>query len=251
MFPVRDENPTFHTSIATFALVAINVAVWVFVQKMGAPPGLTESVWRYGVIPGELLGRVSPGTQVEAGRDIIAVLDGNPNWTSIVTSMFMHGGWLHLLGNMWFLWLFGDNVEDAMGSIRFMVFYVLCGFAAVVAQVLSGPSSVLPMVGASGAIGGVMGAYMLLYPMAPVHMIVFFGFFVQRIVVPAFLMLGYWFLLQLVAGTFGRGSGGVAFWAHVGGFLAGVLLVRVFCNPRRLAVRRQHRGRTRRIIRRI
>jgi membrane associated rhomboid family serine protease len=128
------------------------------------------------------------------------------------------------------------------------VFYLLCGFAAALAQVMSNPSSLVPMVGASGAIGGVMGAYLVLYPRAPVHLLVWIGFFAQRIVVPAFFMLGYWFLLQLVAGGFARGQGGVAFWAHVGGFSAGLLLVRLFCNPRRLASCRQRRGRTRRLV---
>jgi len=243
MFPLRDDNPTMHASLATFAIVAINALVWVFVQQMGVMPGLAESVWRYGVIPGELLGRMAPGTRVPLGPRMIAVLDGDPDWFSVLTSMFMHGGWMHLIGNMWFLLVFGDNVEDAMGAIRFTVFYLLCGVAAVAGQVLAGPSSVVPMVGASGAIGGVMGAYLRIYPMAPVHMLVFFGFFIQRIVVPAFFMLGYWFLIQFLAGMLDRGTGGVAFWAHVGGFAAGFLLVPVFCNPNRLYACRCRRGR--------
>jgi membrane associated rhomboid family serine protease len=248
MFPIRDENPTLHASVATFLIVGVNVAVWIFVQKMGLHPALAESVWRFGVIPGELLGRVSPGTEVDTGAKLVAVLDGIPNRWSIITSMFMHGGWLHLIGNMWFLLLFGDNVEDAMGSVRFVFFYLICGIAAVAAQVLAVPSSLLPMVGASGAIGGVMGAYMLLYPMAPVQMVVFFGFFVDRIVVPAFFMLGYWFLLQFMTGMFDRGTGGVAVWAHVGGFVAGILLVHFFCNSKRLDACRRRRGRMYRLV---
>jgi len=251
MFPLRDDNPTIHRSVTTFVIVGVNVAVWLLVQKMGTHPGLIQSVWEYGVIPGELLGKVDEGTRVAAGRGIVAVLDGQANWWTVITSMFMHGGWMHLIGNMWFLLVFGDNVEDAMGPFRFALFYVLCGLAAVAAQVLAGPSSVVPMVGASGAIGGVMGAYLALYPRAPVHMLIFFGFFIQRIVVPAFFMLGYWFLLQFVAGMFDRGAGGVAFWAHVGGFAAGFLLVRVFCNPNRLAASRRKRGRTRDMFRRV
>lgn len=251
MIPIRDENPTLHASVATFAIVAINVAVWILVQRLGTFPYLRHSVWRFGLIPGELLGQVSPGTQVPAGRGVVAVLDGLPNWWSPVTSMFMHGGWMHLIGNMWFLLVFGDNVEEAMGSIRFVGFYVLCGLAAAAAQVIAGPGSLVPMVGASGAIGGVMGAYMMLYPMAPVHMLVFLGFFITRVVVPAIFMLGYWFLLQLLAGTVDRGEGGVAFWAHVGGFLAGVVLVRIFCNPKRLAACRGRRGRITRLMRRV
>jgi membrane associated rhomboid family serine protease len=234
MFPLRDENPTVHASVATFAIVAANVITWIFVQHLGVDKALLQSVWHYGVIPGELLGRVEPGTTVAAGMNQVAVLDGIPNWWSVITSMFMHGGWMHIIGNMWFLIIFGDNVEDAMGPVRFTLFYLLCGVAAVAAQVASSPSSVVPMVGASGAIGGVMGAYLRLYPMAPVHMLVVLGFYMQRIVVPAFVMLGYWFLLQILSGTLAPGVGGVAFWAHVGGFAAGWLFVRVFCNPKRL-----------------
>jgi membrane associated rhomboid family serine protease len=248
MFPLRDDNPTLHTSVATFVIVGINAAVWVFVQGMGMAPSLMESVWKFGVIPGELLGRVPEGLRVSAGRGMVAVLDGRADWWTVVTSMFMHGGWMHLIGNMWFLIVFGDNVEDAMGSVRFVVFYLLCGAAAVFAQVLSSPGSTVPMGGASGAIGGVMGGYMMLYPMAPVHLLVFFGFFISRIVVPAFFMLGYWFLLQFLAGTVDRGSGGVAFWAHIGGFAAGAVLVYLFCDRGRLAERRRHRGRMSRLI---
>jgi len=248
MFPLRDDNPTRHASAVTFLLVAVNVAVWIFVQGLGLPPRLPESIWRFGMIPGELLGRVPAGLRVPLGRGMVAVLDGDANWWTPLTSMFMHGGWFHLIGNMWFLIVFGDNVEDAMGPFRFLAFYLVCGLAAASAQVLSAPGSVVPMVGASGAIGGVMGAYLMLYPMAPVHMLVFFGFFITRVVVPAFFMLVYWFLLQLVAGAFDRGQGGVAFWAHVGGFAAGALLVRVFCNPRRLNVCRGRRGRVARFV---
>ncbi len=242
MFPLRDDNPTLHRSVVTFLIVAVNAAVWFFVQRMGADPHLSESVWRFGVIPGELLGRVEPGTAVTSGKQVIAVLDGIPAWWTVVTSMFMHGGWMHIIGNMWFLLVFGDNVEDAMGPVRFLLFYLVCGAAAVAAQVASDPGSTLPMVGASGAIGGVMGAYLNLYPRAPVHMLVFLGFFISRIVVPAFLMLAYWFLLQLLMGAVSGGGGGVAFWAHVGGFAAGFLLVRLFCSPSRLAACRSRSG---------
>ncbi|MFH1681727.1 MAG: rhomboid family intramembrane serine protease [Candidatus Eisenbacteria bacterium] len=251
MFPLRDENPALHRSVAAFAIIAVNAAVWLFVQKMGTSPGLVQSVWKFGVVPGELLGKVPPGLEVPAGKDLVAVLDGKPSWWTVLTSMFMHGSWFHLIGNMWFLAVFGDNVEDSMGSIRFIIFYLICGIAAVTAQVLSGPSSVVPMVGASGAIGGVMGAYLLLYPRAPVHLLVLFGFIPARIVVPAFFMLGYWFLLQVAAGAFDRGTGGVAFWAHIGGFVAGFALVRLFCRSDRLAACRGRRGRTSRLISRL
>ncbi|MGH7945855.1 MAG: rhomboid family intramembrane serine protease [Opitutaceae bacterium] len=145
--------------------------------------------------------------------------------------MFLHGGWLHLIGNMWFLWIFGNNVEDAMGHFRFVAFYLLCGAAAALAQTATDPDSVIPMVGASGAIGGVMGAYVLLYPRVHVHLLVVLGFYVTTFAVPAVFMLGYWFLLQLVSGWSTMGAkGGVAFWAHAGGFIAGAVLLFVFRN---------------------
>jgi membrane associated rhomboid family serine protease len=151
--------------------------------------------------------------------------------------MFLHGGWMHILGNLWFLWIFGNNVEDSMGHARFFVFYLLCGIAAAAAQIASDPSSGLPMVGASGAIGGVMGAYVLLYPRVHVHLLIVLGFYVTTVAVPAFLMLGYWFAMQLLGGfaSVGAEGGGVAFWAHVGGFAAGVALVGAFKDPALLA----------------
>jgi membrane associated rhomboid family serine protease len=146
--------------------------------------------------------------------------------------MFLHGGWLHLIGNMWFMWIFGNNVEDSMGHGRFVVFYLLCGLIAASLQVYSDPGSPIPMIGASGAIGGVMGAYIVMYPRVRVHMILFFGFFFTRIVVPASFMLGYWFLIQLAGGAadIGGTGGGTAFWAHVGGFAGGAVLVLAFRN---------------------
>lgn len=253
MFPIRDENPTFHTSVATFLIIGINVAVWVFVQGIGFNPALAKSICRYGMIPGELLGRLSEGARVPLGQGLACMLDGNPNWTSVVTSMFMHGGWFHIVGNMWFLGVFGDNVEDAMGSVRFVAFYLLCGIAAAAAQSASAPASAIPMVGASGAIGGVMGAYAVLFPRAPVHLLVFFGFFFTRIVVPAFVVLGYWFVLQVLGGlpALEGTRGGVAFWAHVGGFVAGVVLVQLFCRSDRVEGCRRRRGRAESIVRRI
>jgi membrane associated rhomboid family serine protease len=239
VFPLRDENPTLELSRATIVVIGANVLVWVLVQGLGFEPALSGSVCSYGLIPGELLGLAAPGTRIELGPGAACVL-GTPAWYTPLTSMFMHGGWFHIVGNMWFLWVFGDNVEDSMGHVRFLLFYVLCGLAAAAAQTLSHPSSPIPMVGASGAIGGVMGAYFLLYPRVRVHTLLFLGFYVTTIEVPASLMLGYWFLLQILGGlpTVGAGSGGVAFWAHAGGFLAGVALVRLFRDPRRMALRR-------------
>jgi membrane associated rhomboid family serine protease len=239
LFPLRDENPTVHVPLAVFAIIGANVLAWVFVQGLGTEPHLSRSVCELGAIPGELLARVPPGTQVPLGPRATCVL-GEPNWVTPLTSMFLHGGWFHIILNLWFLFVFGDNVEDAMGPVRFVAFYLLCGFAAVAAQMASSPASPIPMVGASGAIGGAMGAYMVLHPRAPVHLLVFLGFYVTRIVVPAYLMLGYWFLLQVLGGlpALGGAEGGVAFWAHIGGFVAGVALVRVFAQPKRLAAHR-------------
>lgn len=243
MLPLRDENPTIHSSVAMMLIVVANIMAWVFVQGLGAPEPLIRSICWWGLIPGELLGTVKPGTVIPISREFACVIEDRPNWWTLVTSMFLHGSWLHLIGNMWFLWIFGDNVEDAMGPARFIIFYLLCGLAAAAAQILSNPGSPVPMVGASGAIGGVMGAYAILFPTRPVQTLIWFGLWARVVVMPAVVMLGYWFLLQLIGTLFsvGPASGGVAFWAHVGGFVAGVALVRAFCNPRRLAICRRRR----------
>ena len=236
MFPIRDDNPTVRTSVATIALIGLNAAAWLLVQRMGAEPALSVSVCELGAIPGELLGTVAPGTRIPLSPGHFCVLSDAPSWGTTVTHMFLHGGWFHLLGNLWFLWVFGDNVEDAMGRLRFVLFYLLCGFAAVGAQMASNPDSAIPMVGASGAIGGVMGAYARLYPRAPVHLLLIIFFYVDHVIVPAYVMLGYWFLLQVVGGIPALASegGGVAFWAHVGGFVAGIALVGPFSSRARL-----------------
>jgi membrane associated rhomboid family serine protease len=237
VFPLRDDNPTLRASVATLAIVGLNAAAWVFVQGLGTEPALGASICELGAVPGELLGTVAAGTRVPLGQGQACVLSDHPVPATLLTHMFLHGGWFHLLGNLWFLWVFGDNVEDAMGPLRFVVFYLVCGLAAVGAQMLSRPDSAIPMVGASGAIGGVMGAYARLYPRAPVHLIVVLIVYVDRIVVPAFLMLGYWLLLQVVGGipALSAEGGGVAFWAHIGGFVAGLALVGLFADRRRLA----------------
>jgi len=252
MFPLRDDNPTVHASIATFLIIAINAVVWFIVQGAGFDPALAQSVCRFGLIPGEILQRIPAGTQVPFAKGYALVIDNHPHWITLLSSMFMHGGWFHIIGNMWFLAVFGDNVEDAMGPFRFVVFYLLCGFASAATQIMADPSSPVPMVGASGAIGGIMGAYVVLYPRAPVHMLVFLGFYITRIVVPAFVMLGYWFVLQFIGGfaALGGSGGGVAFWAHIGGFATGALLVRIFCIGHRLDRCRTKRGRSERIVRR-
>lgn len=240
MFPYRDDNPTLATPIVTIALIAANAAVWVLVQGAGLGEQLPRSVCSLGLIPGEFLGTLPGGTAVPLSPGTVCVLGDQRRWFAPVTSMFMHGGWLHLLGNMWFLWLFGNNTEDSMGRGRFLAFYVLCGLAAAAAQLLVTPRSPIPMVGASGAISGVMGAYVLLYPRVRIHMLIVLVVFITRIVVPAYFMLGYWFLLQLLGGTASLGAdrGGTAFWAHVGGFLAGIALIPLFKDP---ALVQQHR----------
>ncbi len=238
MFPVRDENPHFLTPLVSHGLVVANVLAWVFLQGLGQEPALAASVCELGLIPGELLQRLPPGTAFPLGEGMPAcVIQGSPVWYTPLTSMFMHGGWLHLIGNMWFLWIFGNNVEDSMGHARFLIFYLLCGLAAAALQVFSQPDSGIPMVGASGAIGGVMGGYVVLYPKVRVHMLVIFGFCVRTVAVPALFMLGYWFLLQLLGGALSLGTkgGGVAFWAHVGGFAAGAVLVLLFRDPKLMA----------------
>jgi membrane associated rhomboid family serine protease len=242
VIPLRDENPTVGTSIATLAILAINAAVWALVQGLGSEPALSTSVCEWGAIAGELLGTVDAGTAVPLGSRRACILGGEANWLSPLTAMFLHGSWFHLLGNLWFLWVFGDNVEDSMGPVRFAVFYLLCGFAATAAQIAANPASPVPLVGASGAIGGVMGAYAVLYPRVPVQMLVFLLFYVTRIAVPAWMMLGYWFLYQLISGfpTLGGDGAGVAFWAHVGGFVAGVALVPLFRVSARVAAHRAH-----------
>ncbi|HEV7366884.1 MAG TPA: rhomboid family intramembrane serine protease [Gemmatimonadales bacterium] len=238
MFPYRDDNPTLATPIVTLLVIAVNVVIWVLVQGMGSEPNLSRSVCELGLIPGELLGRLPDGFSVPMSDSTVCVINGQQSWFTPLSSMFLHGGWFHLIGNMWFLWVFGNNVEDSMGHARFLVFYLLCGIAAAATQTLVNPASAVPMVGASGAISGVMGAYVVLYPRVRVHVLVILVVFITRIVVPAYLMLGYWFLLQLIGGGLARGEGGVAFWAHAGGFVAGALLIHVFRDPELVAKHR-------------
>jgi len=240
MFPYRDDNPTLRTPVVTIGVIALNTAVWVLVQGMGADPALTRSVCELGLIPGELLHRIPAGTAIPLGPGASCVVGYGATWLTPLSSMFLHGSWFHLIGNMWFLWLFGNNIEDSMGRTRFVLFYLLSGLGAAATQTLLSPTSAVPMVGASGAISGVMGAYVILYPTVQVHMLVVLVVFITRIVVPAYLMLGYWFLLQLVQGTATLGStGGVAFWAHVGGFIAGAGLIFLFRDPELVAEHRR------------
>ena len=242
MFPLSDENPTELVPFVTVALIVANVAVWLFVQGAGFGERFLESLCVYGAIPGEITGAIPGGQWIPLGP--ASCRTGGLAAGALVSSMFLHGGWMHLIGNMWFLWIFGNNVEDSMGHVRFLCFYLLCGLAAAGLQVASNPDSAIPMVGASGAIGGVMGAYIVLYPKVRVHMLLVLGFYVTRIVVPALFMLGYWFAMQFLGGAvaLGRaGEGGVAFWAHVGGFAAGALLIFPF-RVREMVDRHPHHG---------
>ncbi len=238
MFPYHDENKTKRAAVVTWALVAINVAVWLTVQGAGTFPALPKSVCELGLIAGELTGMVPAGTAIELGEGVRCVADGSAKVSRVLTSMFLHGSWLHLLGNMWFLFLFGNNIEDSMTRPRYVAFYLLAGIGAALAQVFADPTSEIPMVGASGAISGVMGAYLVLFPRVRVYTMVPLGFFMQQMALPAWVMLIYWMFLQFVGGITSIASeqgGGVAFWAHIGGFVAGVVLVKIFERRDRLA----------------
>ena len=215
MIPLHDDNPTHRFPAVTIGLIA--ACTLVFLWQISLPPGAAErAVYSYGVIPAVLFG------EARLASELAAV----PTALSVLTSMFMHGGWMHLIGNMLYLWIFGNNIEDATGHVRFAIFYLLCGAAAALAQSLQDPASTVPMIGASGAIGGVLGAYALLFPRAHVLVLVPIGFFITTVRVPALLVLGLWFVLQFVQSAMTpTGGGGVAYWAHIGGFLAGVALI--------------------------
>jgi membrane associated rhomboid family serine protease len=218
MFPISDDNPTRITPVLTYALIAACVLVFLWQASLG-PQGGERAVYAFGMIPARLFGAG------ELPPDLAMV----PAWSTLFTSMFMHGGWLHLGGNMLFLWIFGDNVEDAMGHARFLVFYLACGVAAAMTQALLNVGSSVPMVGASGAISGVLGAYLLLHPWATVRVLVFLGIFITMLHVPALVALGLWFLGQLFsAASTPPGQPGIAFAAHIGGFVAGMALVPFF-----------------------
>lgn len=242
MFPYRDENEAQRTSFITYGIIAANVLVWLFVQGAGMGFKLAWSVCELGLIPGELTGTLPPGTPFPMGEGLVCLTDPGRQAANVFTSMFLHGSWFHLLGNMWFLRVFGDNIEDSMGHLRYLVFYLACGVTAALLQVFVSPASVIPMVGASGAISGVMGAYLVLYPRVRVFTVVPIGIIPLFIALPAWTMLLYWMGMQFLGGLFGLFSeegGGVAFWAHIGGFVAGVVLVKFFARGDYV---RQHRS---------
>ncbi len=216
LIPLRDINPTERFAVVTFLLIVLNVVVFVYELTLGEPAGklFIES---FALIPRRLF---SPGMVTGSALPAAATL---------FTSQFLHGGFLHVAGNMLYLWIFGNNVEDAMGRIRFVLFYLLCGFIAAYAHAFMNSSSLTPMIGASGAVAGVLGAYLLLYPRARVVTLVFFGFYIRPVELPAMAVLSLWFVLQFLNALITSGSaGGVAWYAHIAGFSAGMLLIGLF-----------------------
>ena len=231
MFPYRDENETLRTPVFTFVIIGLNALAWVLVQGAGSMPALATSVCNLGLVPGELTQMASAGAAFPMGEGMACVVDNARQPHHVITSMFLHGSWMHILGNMWFFWIFGNNIEDSMGHVRFVLFYLICGVAAALAQVVMDPDSIVPMVGASGAISGVMGAYIVLYPRVKVYNLLVLGFLVTTVALPAWLMLGYWMLIQIVGGAMASaGEGGVAYAAHIGGFIAGLALIKLFAR---------------------
>jgi membrane associated rhomboid family serine protease len=216
MIPLRDDNPTRTTPFITYALIALCVLAFFWQVSLGA--AMERSIYAYGLIPDVLFG----GARLPPELALV------PPSLTVLTSMFLHGGWMHLIGNMLYLWIFADNVEDRFGHGRFVAFYVLCGIAAAMAQALPDPQSQIPMVGASGAISGVLGAYLLLFPRAHVLVLVPLGLFSRVMHLPALLVLGLWFAMQLLSEMFAPAGAGVAFRAHIGGFIAGLVLMPVF-----------------------
>jgi membrane associated rhomboid family serine protease len=221
MIPIRDNVPRQNTPIATWLLILINGVIFVF-ELMMPQPTLERFFYLFGIVPARF---THPDWASWVGFPI-------DNYWPFLTSMFLHGGWLHIIGNMWALWIFGDNVEDRMGPVRFVIFYLLCGLAAGVVHIVTNADSTIPTVGASGAIAGVMGAYFLLFPFARIVVLIpvfFFPFFFE---LPAVIYLGFWALSQLFSGTLAlvdeNAVGGVAWWAHVGGFIAGIGLQFLF-----------------------
>ncbi len=216
MIPLRDHNPTAGAPYVTYGLIAVNTVVFLYqFSLLSAGPNDAEMfVMSFGSVPAKITAAL--------GGDYPLV----PAFVPVFTSMFLHGGFLHLIGNMWFLWIFGDNVEDELGHGGYLAFYLVCGLAASFGQYLSDPSSTIPSIGASGAISGVMGAYLIRFPHARITTLIFLFIFITTVELPAAVILIYWFAIQFFSGaaSFGGEAGGVAWWAHVGGFVAGALI---------------------------
>jgi membrane associated rhomboid family serine protease len=233
MIPYHDENATVRPAYVTMVIIALCSLVWLVIQGAGEEDSLVASVCNLGLIPGELTQALRAGVSFPMSDRHVCVIDAGPQYFNVLSSMFLHGGWMHLIGNMWFLWLFGNNIEDSMTRPRYIVFYFLCGLGAALAQVYAEPASFIPMVGASGAISGVMGAYLVLYPRARVFTFIPLGFFFTTVALPAWVMLIYWMAIQIFGGlaqSVAQEGGGVAFWAHIGGFVAGVVLIKLFAK---------------------
>ena len=219
----------------TILLLAAMLSAWIIVQGGGFNlTNLAFSICNLGLVPAELTGALPLGSSIPLTRDFVCVVDAEPtNWLTPVVSIFLHGSWAHLIGNALFFWVFGNNIEDVMGRGRFLVFFLLCGLVAAAVHVALQPASAIPTVGASGAVSGVMGAYLVLFPRVRVRMLFVFVILFRVVPLPAWLVLIWWFALQLLLGLADAASGapntgGVAVWAHVGGFVAGVLLIRAF-----------------------
>ena len=218
MIPLRDDNPTTIKPVVTVSLIVINTLLFLYQFSLGPRQG-EIFVFQFGAIPAVILGE----------KALPAGIEAIPPALSLFTSMFLHGGFMHLIGNMLYLWIFGNNIEDAMGHARYVVFYLLSGVAASFAHLFTNINSTIPAIGASGAISGVLGAYLLLYPRAQVLVLIPLGFFTRLMYIPAGFVLGFWFVLQVLQGTMSGGQGaGVAWWAHIGGFVAGMALVGLF-----------------------
>lgn len=224
MIPIRDDTPRFSTPYVTYFLIALNTLIFLWEWSIGlqSERALNVIMFEFGVVPSHVSAALAGSPQITVVQAFFPIL----------TSMFLHASWLHIIGNMWVLWIFGDNIEDYLGHFAYLLFYLICGFAAAVAHIFLNWGSRVPSVGASGAIAGVMGAYFILYPKARVltlvPLIIFFTFWW----LPAWIVLGYWFLLQFLSGAATAiattsQTGGVAFWAHVGGFVAGILLIKL------------------------
>lgn len=231
MFPIRDNIPAKHFPFINLSLIVVNVLCFGYQLTLGS--NLPVFFMEYGFVPAKLLGTFGKDHQQSELPVIVTVF----------TSMFLHGNLMHLISNMWMLWIFGDNVEDRMGHGRFIVFYLLCGVAAVVLQTLVWPGSSTPMIGASGAISGVLGAYFLLYPKARILTLIPVFIFFYFVEIPAFFYLGFWFFMQFIQGSVQwlavstAAKGGIAWWAHIGGFAAGFVLIHFFKNSNSRAIR--------------
>lgn len=218
MFPLRDTEPSYSKPVVTILLIVVNILVFLFEFSLD-PETQNGFIATYGLIPDQF------------------------HFSNIVTSMFLHGGWMHVLGNMWFLWIFGDNIEDILGHGKYLLFYLLCGVVAALAQVAASPNSRIPTVGASGAIAGIMGAYTIKFPHSRILSLVTIVFFFTTVEIPAWIMLIYWFVIQFFSGVGTLGAsqasqGGVAFFAHIGGFVAGIALISVMGPRQRYSSRR-------------